>query len=351
MRVRRSARLTSWRIIGQTREIGKQELSIRLNSKRPRACKVRDRGLMQDQARTAAVEHSFVRRMASTMAILVMAIVAHVWFVPRVDVPRGVDPATSPIAPETTTTHRLPETRQAPAVPSVEPAAAQATATPSASRGDSSTIPDTTYPAPDAIVGTSGRLKPAVLLRSSREPAAERAPESRGVDRPAVAGPPTTATPGSAPSVPDASPVPPADEASGDAAAGPAGDSEGIETIPTPPVPDVATEIAAEELVHLVVEEYRAAYERLDASAAKNIWPSVDARALRHAFNQLSEQRLNFESCGVSISGDVASARCRGQAEYLPKVGSRRALVKAGEWVFDLARQDTAWHIVSARIQ
>lgn len=286
------------------------------------------------------------------MAILGVAVVAHVWFVPRVDVPRGVDRATPPIAPQSIATRQLPETRQAPAVPSVQSAAAQVTATSGASRGDSSSIPDTTYPAPDAIVGTSGRLKPAVLLRSSREAAVERAPESQDAERPAVAGPSTAATPGPAPSVPEPPPeMPPPDERSGDAAAEPAGDSEGIEAIPTPPLPDVAREIAAEELVHMVVEEYRAAYERLDASAAKNIWPSVDARALRHAFNQLSEQRLNFQSCGVSISGDVASARCRGQAEYLPKVGSRRALVKAGEWVFDLARQDTAWHIVSARIQ
>lgn len=105
-----------------------------------------------------------------------------------------------------------------------------------------------------------------------------------------------------------------------------------------------------ERLVSAVLQQYRAAYERLDVGAAQSVWPTVDARALGAAFRQLAGQRVTFDSCGVSVSGSgaQATARCRGQAEYLPKVGSRRAYVASGEWVFDLAKQDMAWRIVNA---
>ena len=108
--------------------------------------------------------------------------------------------------------------------------------------------------------------------------------------------------------------------------------------------------LADERLVGAVLQQYRAAYERLDVSAAQTVWPTVDARALSAAFRQLAGQRVTFESCGVSVSGSgsQATARCQGQAEFMPKVGARRAYVASGEWVFDLAKQDAAWRIVNA---
>jgi hypothetical protein len=117
--------------------------------------------------------------------------------------------------------------------------------------------------------------------------------------------------------------------------------------VPDGPVPDAPSD---ERLVSAVLQQYRAAYERLDVTAAQTIWPTVDARALGAAFRQLAGQRVTFESCGVSVSGSgaQATARCHGQAEYMPKVGGRRAYVASGEWVFDLAKQDTAWRIVNA---
>lgn len=106
-----------------------------------------------------------------------------------------------------------------------------------------------------------------------------------------------------------------------------------------------------EERIQRVLQAYRTAFERLDAAAAASVWPTVDVRALGYAFSQLAEQRLLFESCGISVSGDAASARCRGQAQYLPKVGGRRALVTSGEWVFNLARRETDWQIVAADVK
>jgi hypothetical protein len=105
-----------------------------------------------------------------------------------------------------------------------------------------------------------------------------------------------------------------------------------------------------ERLVSSVLQQYRAAYESLDVNATQSIWPTVDARALGAAFRQLAGQRVTFDSCGVRVSGSgsQATARCTGQAEYVPKVGNRRAYVASGEWVFDLAKQDAAWRIVNA---
>lgn len=121
-------------------------------------------------------------------------------------------------------------------------------------------------------------------------------------------------------------------------------------SIREPEHPEAAAPLSDEMLVSHVLQQYRVAYEQLDVVAAKHIWPSVDARALGSAFSQLAEQRLTFQSCGVSVSGSgaEATARCRGRAEYVPKVGSRRARVANAEWVFDLAKQDADWRIVSA---
>jgi hypothetical protein len=103
--------------------------------------------------------------------------------------------------------------------------------------------------------------------------------------------------------------------------------------------------------VREVLQVYRTAYERLDAAAAKTVWPSLDATALNHAFRQLASQRLTFHACGISVSGESALARCRGRAEYVPKVGAHRSLQATGEWVFDLAKRDTSWQIVEARVR
>lgn len=313
------------------------------------------------------------RRLASTSVLIAVAVAAHLWLVPRVDVAGDV-----PALPDEAVRPQLADA--SPRTASVDVAEApvgtrgqvEALATVgSAPLGensltkDSSSIPDGTYPSEEGIAGTGGKLRPALLVRSKperveglprREAPDESTSESRATPPAGPAGASPLATPRTSPPTPvtpDLLPQTPQRDHEDTAAIDRTEESAFAESSDTARVTpsELGSLEEEEELVHLVVQEYRAAYERLDAAAAKSVWPTVDAGALRHAFNQLVEQRLNFESCGVSISGDSASARCRGEAQYLPKVGSRRALVKAGEWVFDLARQDTAWHIVSARIQ
>jgi hypothetical protein len=136
-------------------------------------------------------------------------------------------------------------------------------------------------------------------------------------------------------------------------AAGPAG-----EAVPRP-TPLATAESRAmvtaepapqEQHVLDVLNRYRLAYESLDASAAKAVWPSLDDHALRKAFRELSGQQVQFASCGVSINGRDAAARCKGKARYLPRVGSKPVVLLNGEWTFNLSRDEAGWQIVNAEI-
>jgi hypothetical protein len=106
-----------------------------------------------------------------------------------------------------------------------------------------------------------------------------------------------------------------------------------------------------EERVLRVLHDYTRAYERLDVQAAKAIYPSVDDRALQRAFEQINGQQLRFASCGVSVKGQDANARCRGEATFRPKVGSRVLRKNDFAWTFDLSRDNDTWQIVKATFQ
>jgi hypothetical protein len=106
-----------------------------------------------------------------------------------------------------------------------------------------------------------------------------------------------------------------------------------------------------EETVRRVLLDYTRAFERLDVQATKAIWPTVDDRALQRAFQQLDGQQLRFASCGVSVSGRDANARCHGDATYRPKVGSRVLRLTEREWTFNLSRDNDRWQIVNATLQ
>ena len=107
------------------------------------------------------------------------------------------------------------------------------------------------------------------------------------------------------------------------------------------------------ETVLAVLHEYSRAYERLDVGATKAVYPTIDARRLQRAFQELQGQHLRFANCGVNISssGAGANARCTGDATYRPKVGSRVVRLTNLEWTFSLARDGSGWQILDARMQ
>ena len=97
--------------------------------------------------------------------------------------------------------------------------------------------------------------------------------------------------------------------------------------------------------------QYRNAYDRLDASAARSVWPSVDVQALGRAFSSLTSQRLAFDSCLFDITGDNATAHCTGSATYTPKVGGRGPRSELRQWTFQLRKAPDGWKIQTAQIR
>ena len=76
-------------------------------------------------------------------------------------------------------------------------------------------------------------------------------------------------------------------------------------------------------LVRRALQQYKSAYDALDARSAQAVWPVVNERALARAFDGLESQNVTFDACDVHVTGDLARALCRGTTRYVAKVGSR----------------------------
>ena len=105
--------------------------------------------------------------------------------------------------------------------------------------------------------------------------------------------------------------------------------------------------VSEEPRVRAVLAQFENAYSSLSAAAAQEVWPSVDARALARAFDNLASQRVSLGNCSISVSGATATADCSGSATWTPKVGGG-SRTEARRFQFELATADGAWHIVRA---
>lgn len=122
--------------------------------------------------------------------------------------------------------------------------------------------------------------------------------------------------------------------------------------VPTTSAVDRTAELRKQEdIVRGVLLDYARALERLDVKAAKALRPSLDDRAMQRAFKGLDGQQLRIASCGVSVTERDANARCRAEATFRPKVGSRVMRLTGQEWKFSLARDNDRWQIVNATLQ
>lgn len=111
------------------------------------------------------------------------------------------------------------------------------------------------------------------------------------------------------------------------------------------PAPTPLTASNETDKIGGVLSRYRGAFNALDSSAARGVWPSVDAHALDRAFARLQEQEVAFDRCNIDVEGIRAAARCTGSARYVPKVGSRTSQTTAREWRFNLQKVDDRWVI------
>jgi len=92
-----------------------------------------------------------------------------------------------------------------------------------------------------------------------------------------------------------------------------------------------------------------AAYERLDAGAAKDVWPSVNEAALARAFENLESQDLSLNDCRLTVTGNEAQASCNGTARYVRRVGNRAVQQDQRQWIFTLSKDGGTWRIDSVR--
>ena len=104
-----------------------------------------------------------------------------------------------------------------------------------------------------------------------------------------------------------------------------------------------------EDDIRSTLTRFRTAYSKLDASAARDVWPSVDARALERAFQSLKSQDLHFDSCTMTVTGARAQAACKGRMVYVPRIGDQSPRFASREWNFELRKADERWTIASAR--
>jgi hypothetical protein len=122
---------------------------------------------------------------------------------------------------------------------------------------------------------------------------------------------------------------------------------------PTDPVGPQLPRLPASDTgaIQTVLSRYRTAFRDLDAGAAQAVWPGVDAKALRKAFERLERQDLSFNSCQVAVREIRAVASCQGTATYVPRVGNRGRHDERLRWEFNLRKVDDSWLIdsVSAR--
>lgn len=87
-----------------------------------------------------------------------------------------------------------------------------------------------------------------------------------------------------------------------------------------------------------VLGRYRNAFNALDASAAQQVWPTVNQRTLDRAFGQLQEQSLSFNTCTIAVKGALADAVCSGTTRFVPAVGNRAAQTQQRQWSFSLRK-------------
>jgi hypothetical protein len=94
------------------------------------------------------------------------------------------------------------------------------------------------------------------------------------------------------------------------------------------------------------MQQYKAAYDRLDARAAASLWPSVDARRLADIFGKLREQHLELTECQYVVSEYDAVVKCSGTLRYVRRVGAAVPLHEQHLWTIYLEGEGDSWRIV-----
>jgi hypothetical protein len=110
----------------------------------------------------------------------------------------------------------------------------------------------------------------------------------------------------------------------------------------------VTSAVITTSAIEAVLGRYASAFNALDASRAKAVWPSVNERNLDRAFDSLEQQQFDLGACDIQVTAPKAIASCDGTARYTPKVGNRKERVERRQWTFRLQQASTLnWTIES----
>lgn len=192
--------------------------------------------------------------------------------------------------------------------------------------------------------------RPPLSQTQASSPAASVAPESAPSSVNARSDVAPAATPPPAASLPEEK-APPSVTASSATANPPPASSAAPTSAPPPPpaagAPTSAVPAASATAadIHNVLTRYANAYSDLDAAAVRDVWPSVDARALTRAFRSLEEQEIAFDSCDIDANGTRATASCGGTMRYVPRIGNRDPRTERRRWQFTMRRVGDRWLI------
>lgn len=215
-------------------------------------------------------------------------------------------------------------------------------------------------PVPSTTTGAARQLAPPTRVAQPGAPATTSTtptPEATWLSEPPAPSQQSVtleARASRAPTAADAgaAPVPPAPDATAAPPPSPAPSSAAAAAASAPAGATAALPTSEEPRIRAVLGQYEAAYGRLDASAARAVWPTVDSRALARAFDGLESQRLVFDHCDLTVTGAKAQAACRGSATYVPRVGDRSPRTEPRQWSFQLEKvAGDRWQILGARIR
>jgi hypothetical protein len=161
---------------------------------------------------------------------------------------------------------------------------------------------------------------PEVGALSLRVNAVVREAAARERRAPPVTTPPVTAPPITAP--PATVPRPP---------------------VTAPPVP-VQSEAAARQAIRGVLDEYRQAFESLNADALRAVQPGVDHAQMKAAFASVTAYAVKMQVQSITVSGSTATATALVKYEPKPKPAGK---IRPIPTVFRLKRAGEVWLIES----
>jgi len=198
----------------------------------------------------------------------------------------------------------------------------------------------TSPPLSQQIMRTPAEPAPAPVPPPARVAAAEPPPSPLprvAVEEPAVT--PVTMPPPEPPPAPAAAAASTPPPAAATASAAPPA-TAASSAAARPPAADVDN-----SAIRDVLGRYRSAFNRLDAKAAHQVWPTVNERTLDRAFGQLQQQSVSFDRCTIAVKGVMAEANCNGTTRFVPRVGSRSEQIESRQWNFSLRKASSGWQI------